>query len=66
LIIRYGGLQNASSLRKPFQHWSNPYARSKNLILAAEIEMGSSKMPGEKKYSIIEDNESDEKKPHPT
>jgi len=37
-IIRYGGSRNESSLRKPFQDLLEQYARSKNLMLVAEVE----------------------------
>ena len=37
-IIRYGGSRNESSLRKPFQDLLEQYARSKNLVLVAEVE----------------------------
>jgi predicted helicase len=37
-IIRYGGSRNESSLRKPFQDLLEGYARSKNLVLVAEVE----------------------------
>ncbi|MBI5351646.1 MAG: N-6 DNA methylase [Chloroflexi bacterium] len=40
-IIRYGGSRNESSLRKPFQDLLEGYARSKNLVLVAEVEMES-------------------------
>jgi len=38
-IIRYGGSRNESSLRKPFQDLLEQYARSKNLVLVAEVEL---------------------------
>ena len=37
-IIRYGGPRNESSLRKLFQDLLEQYARSKNLMLVAEVE----------------------------
>ena len=37
-IIHYGGSRNESSLRKPFQDLLEQYARSKNLVLVAEVE----------------------------
>jgi predicted helicase len=40
-IIRYGGSWNESSLRKPFQDLLEQYARARNLVLVAEIEMES-------------------------
>ncbi len=40
-IIRYGGSRNESSLRKPFQDLLEQYARTKNLVLVAEVEMAS-------------------------
>jgi hypothetical protein len=40
-IIRYGGSWNESSLRKPFQHLLEQYARARNLVRVAEIEMES-------------------------
>jgi len=40
-IIRYGGSRNESSLRKPFQDLLEGYARGRNLILVAEVEMTS-------------------------
>jgi hypothetical protein len=40
-IIRYGGSRNESSLRKPFQDLLEQYARSKNLVLVAEVEIES-------------------------
>ena len=40
-IIRYGGSRNESSLRKPFEDLLEQYARSKNLVLVAEIEIES-------------------------
>ncbi len=40
-IIRYGGSRNESSLRKPFQDLLEGYARAKNLVLVAEVEMES-------------------------
>ena len=42
-IIRYGGSRNESSLRKPFQDLLEQYARSKNLVLVAEVELTSKK-----------------------
>ena len=39
-IIRYGGSRNEVSLRKPFQDLLERYARSKNLVLVAEVEIG--------------------------
>ena len=38
-IIRYGGSRNESSLRKPFQDLLEGYARAKNLVLVAEVEL---------------------------
>ncbi len=38
-MIRYGGTRNESSLRKPFQDLLEQYARSKNLVLVAEVEL---------------------------
>ena len=38
-IIRYGGSRNKSSLRKPFQDLLEQYARAKNLMLVAEVEL---------------------------
>ena len=35
-IIRYSGVRNESSLRKPFQDLVEQYTRSKNLVLVAE------------------------------
>ena len=40
-IIRYGGSRNESSLRKPFQDLLEGYARSKNLMLVAEVEFAT-------------------------
>ena len=40
-MIRYGGTRNESSLRKPFQDLLEQYARGKNLVLVAEVEMES-------------------------
>jgi hypothetical protein len=41
-IIRYyGGSRNESSLLKPFQDLLEGYARAKNLVLVAEVKMGS-------------------------
>ena len=40
-IIRYGGSRNESSLRKPFQDLLEQYARAKNLVVVAEVEMTS-------------------------
>ena len=40
-IIRYGGSRNESSLRKQFQDWLEGYARAKNLVLVAEVELES-------------------------
>ena len=37
-MIRYGGTRNESTLRKPFQDLLEQYARSKNLVLAPEVE----------------------------
>ena len=42
-IIRYGGSRNESSLRKPFQDLLEQYARSKNLVLVAEVELTTKK-----------------------
>ena len=42
-IIRYGGSRNESSLRKPFQDLLEGYARSKNLVLVAEVELTTKK-----------------------
>lgn len=42
-IIRYGRSQIESSLRKPFQDLWEGYARGRNLVLVAEIEMESKK-----------------------
>jgi predicted DNA-binding ribbon-helix-helix protein len=36
-IIRYSGVRNESSLRKPFQDLLEQYARSKKLVLVAEV-----------------------------
>ena len=36
-IIRYSGVRNESSLRKPFQDLLEQYARSKKLMLVAEV-----------------------------
>src|SRR5512134_3135521 len=40
-IIRYGGSRNELALRKPFQDLLEQYARSKNLVLVAEVETES-------------------------
>ena len=40
-IIRYSGVRNEQSLRKPFQDLLEQYARSKNLMLVAEVDMRS-------------------------
>lgn len=40
-IRRYSGASNESSLRKPFQDLLEGYARSKNLVLVAEVEIES-------------------------
>ena len=42
-MIRYGGTRNESSLRKPFQDLLEGYARSKNLVLVAEVELTTKK-----------------------
>ena len=42
-IIQYSGTRNESSLRKPFQDLLEQYARAKNLLLVAEVEMISRK-----------------------
>jgi len=42
-IKRYSGASNESSLRKPFQDLLEGYARSKNLVLVAEVELESKK-----------------------
>ncbi len=42
-IIRYGGSRNEGSLRKPFQDLLEQYARARNLVLVAEVEMDSRK-----------------------
>ena len=42
-IIRYGGSRNESSLRKPFQDLLEQYARAKNLVLVAEVELTTKK-----------------------
>jgi hypothetical protein len=40
-IIRYGGSRNEEPLRKPFQDLLEQYARTKGLVLVAEVEMES-------------------------
>ena len=40
-VIRYGGSRNEQSLRKPFQDLLEQYARAKNLVLVAEVELTS-------------------------
>lgn len=40
-VIRYGGSRNEQSLRKPFQDLLEQYARAKNLVLVAEVELVS-------------------------
>ena len=40
-IIRYSGVRNEQSLRKPFQDLLEQYARTKNLMLVAEVDMRS-------------------------
>lgn len=42
-IIRYGGSRNEGSLRKPFQDLLEQYARAKNLVLVAEVELTTSR-----------------------
>lgn len=37
-ITRYGGARDESSLRKPIQDLLEQYARSKNLVLMADVE----------------------------
>jgi len=38
-IIRYSGTRNESSLRKPFQDLLEQYARTKGLVVVAEVEL---------------------------
>lgn len=40
-VIRYGGSRNEQSLRKPFQDLLEQYARARNLVLVAEVELTS-------------------------
>jgi predicted helicase len=42
-IKRYSGASNESSLRKPFQDLLEGYARAKNLVVIAEVELESKK-----------------------
>jgi predicted DNA-binding ribbon-helix-helix protein len=57
-IIRYGGSRNEQSLRKPFQDLLEQYARSKNLVLVAEVEhvtRAGRRMVSVETMKIIED-----------
>jgi hypothetical protein len=49
-IIRYSGVRNESSLRKPFQDLLEQYARSKKLVLVAE-----GGVPGRKGRTVYPD-----------
>ncbi len=49
-IIRYSGVRNESSLRKPFQDLLEQYARSKKLVLVAEVGV-----PGRKGKTVYPD-----------
>ncbi len=49
-IIRYSGVRNESSLRKPFQDLLEQYARSKKLVLVAEVGV-----PGTKGKTVYPD-----------
>ena len=54
-IIRYSGTRNEQSLRKPFQDLLEQYARSRNLILVAEVEMRSKRGTSIRPDGVLKD-----------
>ena len=54
-IIRYSGTRNEQSLRKPFQDLLEQYARTRNLILVAEVEMRSKRGTSIRPDGVLKD-----------